>query len=1180
MKIQSIGNKDQELMTTKKQEKQLSWQPEQEAVLEFNEHKDLVVFASAGSGKTTVMVEKILRYLEGGGEVKKLIVVTFTNNSARDMRDKILDKLKQRVRNASSREVAEHLRKQIVNLPQGDIGTIDSFCNALVQKHYEDIGVNPALGVLSQSETDSLFDEAIEEEINERIKLEDADLKLIVQYFFSGRSMDKIKDIVKEINNKTSAYPHPELEIARMRESCNLEVLENKAIKSYILNIKKQALEYLRQVKVRALGNNLGRYQDLAARLENIGTEYKGVEDFCLKAAGSWFNYPGKLFAADCKNKEERDLYNETRKTVEGLIYSAYSAFGSAEVVKEMEFSSRKIMSLIIDFTESVISRFNDMKAYENKMTFSDVERYAFKILTEEKEGKEVPSKIAVEIAEGKEKIFIDEYQDTNYLQESILRRLSNNNIFMVGDIKQSIYGFRNSEPDIMKEKKERYEKNAQDGKCMGLNDNFRSHPEILDFVNEVFSVIMTEDFGRVDYDKEARMTPFEAFPKNLEEDYPVVTVKFFDDKDDEEESSDEEEDGETLVWPEVYSISQSPKVIIKVDSEAEWVANTILSMVGKQKIFDKKSQNFRSIDFKDIVILQRNRKVTPFAEAFKNKGIPYESVGGDKALLMQDIDTLNSLLRIISNPRQDYPLVFALSSFFGKFSTEDLLSIRKERLDSVSNNPSLSPEEKKTRVSEVKAESFYEAIWHVESEIGKRARDFIEMIDRYREESYLIDVPSLLMKIATETGFDAEMLSSRDMRIASFNTYVEFLRGKDFSTNVETYLKWVDKKLDIDAKLPGSGANCVQINTIHGSKGLEYPVVFLTKCNQGFSSAQISKKDILIEKELGACAKYVDIGVRKLINTPTYLAIAERLAEIEKEEQMRILYVALTRAMNRLIITGKKIPNDFNPDQEVSSIRSLNTLIEYSARRSHVVFSAYNNYDPEIISMADSGKIMPIIKDTLEKISFHEYKYESSTKINNKFSVTQISSGISSVVDENQEYNEILPQMVPFSQEEGTLYHKIMENIDFSRRSGEEVAIQIDSMFKAGLLNTNIDRSVVDDSVIYQALNNPLFKDLEGKKILKEKPFILNLPYRQVVETSMIKDNVIIQGVIDLMAIDGDEVVLIDYKYSRSSPEKLRVRYAEQMRIYALAVEKILKLKVKRKVIYILSQDKVVDFS
>lgn len=1154
------------------------WQPEQREILDFNEKKDLIIFASAGSGKTSVMVEKIVRYIESGVDVSQIIVVTFTNNSAADMRDKISEKLKERIKEAKSEESRDHLRKQIVDLPQADIGTIDSFCNAIVQKHYEVIGVNPGLGVLSQGEESVLLLEAIQTEITERIEREDEALLVLGKYFSSGRNLGRLSEIVREIYSRTGAFPSQEKELKKMRESCDIEVIENKAIKRLIEKFRVRAIDIKERVQEklsasRELGN---RYQDLVKRILEVGKEYSSMSDLCSRIDRASLNFPQKLLAYECKNKEERDRYNASMKEVEGHINEMKAVFPDEKTVVKMETSSRNMLLLLIEMTECVIKKFEQLKKDTNKMSFSDVERYALRILTEEKDGIEGPSKIARDILESKKHIFIDEYQDTNNLQEMILKRISNNNIFMVGDIKQSIYMFRNSDPDIMKEKHDSFKKFKEIGESKSLNFNYRSHQKILEFVNDVFAVIMSESFGSVNYKEESQMTPFNRFP--LDQKTPPVTVKLFDKKDNEEEGG--EESASDTLWPEIYSVSNAPRKEAKADPEAEWVADVIVSMVGKEEIYDKKISANRKIDYRDIVLLQRNRNVLPYAEAFERKGIPYESIGGADAIEKDDIKTMNCVLRTISNPEQDYPLTYLMTSFFGKFSSSDLLALRTHRIKEIKDNKTLSEEEKIQEIDNIKKETIYQALSRAKGEIGKKAKKILDIIDKYRDESYLTDVASLMMKIATETGFDAEMLSSGDSRISSFNTFVEYLRDKEFNRNIEAYLNWADKDLDIEVKLPGSGSNCVRINTIHGSKGLEFPIVFFTNSDQGFTKSKVNSKDILMDKDLGVSAKYVDIRLRKLIQTPSYVSISERLSEREKEEQMRILYVALTRAMNRLFITGAKPPKNFDSNGRVAEISKLNCLIEYACSR-YPSFKEeyYDNYQPEKETEETQKLTLPKIKDS-EILSFHNYEYSPSTKIHNKYTVTELASTTMTTIEKNNSEEGIMPNMVPYSPDQGTFYHKILEKIDISKTASEEIKNEIDRLFLEGIPGKGVKREEIDDSVIIRALNNQLFKDMKGKEILREQPFMMYLPYNEVIEGGTVsEEKVIVQGVIDLMSIEGEEVTLVDYKYSRSSPDVIKQRYFEQMRVYSLAIERVLKKTVVRKVIYLLSQDKVVDF-
>lgn len=1172
------------------------WLEDQEAALKFEKGKDMIVFASAGSGKTTVMVEKIVRYLaQENSSIMKIIVLTFTNNSASDMQTKILDEIKKRIMKETDASLIEHLRKQIIDLPLAYIGTIDSFCNTIVQKHYESIGINPGLSVLSAAEAEQILDETIEEIFEEKIKMDEPLFKLAATCFSKGRDISKIRDIIKEINFKLGASSNPKEDMAFLKDSCSIFPLENRAIKVYIEKLKKEAKELKNQIDTTKRQyplyetNKKGEVNDLNCKYEKLDTMVSALlatEDSILSLSkviiDLYKEIPEKLAAADFKNADTRKAYNELLKDYSAFLNTVYFDFGEGKNTVKIEEDSRNVVKIIVDLAEEVISRFEEKKAADNKMTFSDIERFALQILSSN-EGPEEPSKIAQDIARDIDYIFFDEYQDTNELQDKIIKMVARKNIFMVGDIKQSIYMFRNSDPDIMKNKRETFSNSPEEGKIIDLNYNFRSHKDILDFVNEVFSSVMSNDFGKVNYKKEAMMTPFEVFPEEANSLKPIVTIKLFEntEKVEENEEKTQEEDEEKAEFQKIYSIRNAPIVEKKDNAQAKWIADTILSIVGKKTIYDKKKAAFRMVEFKDIVLLQRNRKVEPYAEAFKIMGIPYESAGTDNALSTNDIEILNSLLRVISNPRLDYPLALVLASFFGKFSLKDMLNIRKNRIDSVKNNTMLSEEEKKKQLKE---ESLYDAVSNLEGEIGVKAKSLLNLINKYREESYLIDVPSLLMKIVTETGYDAEMLSGEDERISSFNIYTEFLRGKEFASNIENYLRWVDKDQKIEVSLPSSGANCVKIDTIHASKGLEYPIVFLCEADQGFKKARITSNDILIDKEYGIAAKYVDISERKLVETLNYISVYDRIQEREKEEQLRILYVALTRAQNKLYITGapsKKATERAESDYvDVTELNSLLELIIRAAKTSVTVKDKYNNSEPEDVTSLVSGEVLPEMPLSYDapKLEHHKYLYEPSTKINNKYTVTQISSSIDNMGYETQEKYEHVQTMMPFSQEEGTLYHKIMEKIDIRPQSKEEVSRRIDELYKEGL-TVEIPREQVDDEIIFKAVNNPLFLNFQTQRIEREKSFILYLPYSEIAPTSEVADKVVVQGVIDLLAFGKNkEVTLVDYKLSMSSPETIKTRYAEQIAVYALAVEKILRCKVTKKVIYILGQDKIVE--
>ena len=414
----------------------------------------------------------------------------------------------------------------------------------------------------------------------------------------------------------------------------------------------------------------------------------------------------------------------------------------------------RRRAKALLCLTKECLDRFHENKQDEGVMTFSDIERAALKILSSETDP-DGRSEVAKDLRNDIDYIFIDEYQDINLLQNRIYELISNDNIFMVGDIKQSIYAFRHSMPDIMLGVREDISSGSMPGQVINFNHNFRSHESILGFVNGVFASLMTSGFGQIDYKNDAMMETVLEWP----EKEGVVTVK--------KVGKDEKA---PAILSGIYSVPRAERMDSIIERmETSWVARAIQYIVGNETIYDIKEGKERPVEYRDIALIQRTNSPTDkFTAEFQRRGIPYETVGAKEGLKTQDIDLFNSLIKVLSNPKQDYPLLVVMQSFFGKFTIDDIIDLRQNR---------------------EKGEGLYESLLEASVRGNEKAKSLLSFIERSRKQAYLESIPDLMLSIATETGYDAEMLSSLDERISSFNAYVSYLRDKDFAKNIDSYL-------------------------------------------------------------------------------------------------------------------------------------------------------------------------------------------------------------------------------------------------------------------------------------------------------------------------------------------------------------------------------------------------------
>ena len=1119
------------------------WTIDQQKAIDYEstDSNNKIVLASAGSGKTSVMVEKILNHIDNFGSVRRIIVSTFTNNSATDMKEKIVEELKRRIRdNTTNQKLANHYREQLADLPLANIGTIDSFCKSLVEKHYEEIKASPQLDLLSPSETDNLLRESIQEVILEKLSEEnpEEEFKNLLKDYTSGRRFDAIYKTIEEVYNFLSALPSEEEKIEEMMDDVNSSIMEARAINWYMRDIKDKlsiAIERANEAMVS----------------EGESFENEEIEIF-IEIAKKIINAPNtlKAFCEVLDNNDKINIENFTKKLndIRDPLNKYLEVFTDYDEVEKIELEGRRRAKALLCLTKECLDRFHENKQDEGVMTFSDIERAALKILSSDTEP-DGRSEVAKDLRNDIDYIFIDEYQDINLLQNRIYELISNDNIFMVGDIKQSIYAFRHSMPDIMLGVREDISSGSMPGQAINFNHNFRSHESILGFVNGVFASLMTSGFGQIDYKNDAMMETVLEWP----EKEGVVTVK--------KVGKDEKA---PAILSGIYSVPRAERMDSIVERmETSWVARAIQYIVGNETIYDIKEGKERPVEYRDIALIQRTNSPTDkFTAEFQRRGIPYETVGAKEGLKTQDIDLFNSLIKVLSNPKQDYPLLVVMQSFFGKFTIDDIIDLRQNR---------------------EKGEGLYESLLEASVRGNEKAKSLLSFIERSRKQAYLESIPDLMLSIATETGYDAEMLSSLDERISSFNAYVSYLRDKDFAKNIDSYLVWVESGSDIEVKLPSAGVNAVRIGTIHGSKGLEYPIVFLTSThiNPRQGSGAKGSPVIVTDKDLGIGFKVLKQN-KALVNSLSYLAIERKKAFLEKEEGLRVLYVALTRAKNRLFITATK--EDEGPKAISKYPWEINTyidLIDYASQYSEVVNEAYDNFNPpeddQIVSHYEIPKI-DYEKNDL-KLTFPQYKYPGATMIGNKYTVTEIAEAKYIEREADGGKIELIPGLVPISKEEGIQYHAIMQYIDFNKSSKDEVTKQIDDMVSNELLGRNVDRQKINDNIIYKALQNPLFRQIANMHVLKEQEFQLYIPHKGISPGSNVEDKVLVQGIIDLIAYnDKDEAILVDYKYSSSTLGEIKARYFEQINIYAMAIERVLKKKLVKKAIYLIERDEIVE--
>ena len=875
------------------------------------------------------------------------------------------------------------------------------------------------------------------------------------------------------------------------------------------------------------------------------------------------------------KAKAIRDKVTKDFKAKRDKIFTANSETANEDLIEMYEILS-KLERLIIDFD----TEFSKNKKDRNIVDFSDVEHLALKILVKEDE---TPSEIAKKYQEKFIEIAIDEYQDSNLVQEYILTSISNGkNIFMVGDVKQSIYKFRQAMPDLFLGKYSNYSENEANDKGLKIKlfKNFRSRKNVLDFTNLIFENIMGEKLGEIDYTEEEYLNLGANYAESKEDLISEIDILDVT----EDDGDDNLEDGETTENTNSDSDLEEVEKVEDIELEAKFVAQKIRDLIdSKFQVYDNKKEEFRDIRFRDIVILLRStkNKANIFEKELTNLNINVYSDTSQEYLDSYEIQVIIDLLKIIDNPYQDIPLVHVMLSSLGMFTDDDLLEIRL-----CDQNDDFYTTMLKARLS-------------VREELREKIDSFLNKIENFREKNGYMDLDELIWTIYEETGFlnYVGLMPNGALRVA--NLKMLFERAKQYESasfkGLFNFINFIEKiktgSGDLGAaKLIGENEDVVRIMSIHKSKGLEFPVVFLSCTGSGFNMMDLNS-DILLHQKIGIGVKYIDYDRQIKYDTISKLALREKLLEENLSEEMRILYVALTRAKEKIFVTGVK--KDFQKEKEKmqelvdiykkengkinpilikkykkyidwillvymynfessKDILRINTLKRKEALKA---MKKEENEDVDIFKVLQE-KSKDIKEEDILKLKnqlIFEYQYKGLSDIPTKESVTNIvhkNIVVEPFKQENQDNEDEddieeknielpKPKFLVGTEEEtitpakrGTLVHLCMKNLDFSKDySLDDIKSLIDDL-EAREIITSKEKEAINPWIIFKFTKSNIWSELKvAKEYHKEEAFYINVPAKDVMKTDL-DENILVQGIIDLYYITKeDELVLLDYK-------------------------------------------------
>ncbi len=1174
----------------------VTWTADQRKVIEARD-VNLLVSAAAGSGKTAVLVERILSLVtdpKKPADIDRLLVVTFTNAAAAEMRERLRSALERR---AGEEPGNAHLQRQLVLVHNARIMTIHSFCLEVLRNHFQEAKLDPSFRVADEGEIRLLEQDIARETVDGAYEKKDERFSRFLERFTPGKNDKILEETLIRIYHFSQGQPWPE---AWLKECCAAYERESgMPWLSELLEKTKRTLEDYR--KQLWYARTLVREPDGPAAYESALE--KDMEILNRIAAGlDSYQTLGKAFAAlppfsrlapvrdKTVDPEKKLQVQELRKQVkEGIeqLRQQYFYEEPQEMFRELEESGETVR-MLAELTQDFRKRLRQEKEEKNVLDFSDLEHEALKVLAvREEDGSVRPSQTAKEYADSFLEVMIDEYQDSNLVQELLLSCVSGGeghprNRFMVGDMKQSIYRFRLASPELFAEKYEKYGKDGKASRRIDLHQNFRSRAEVLEGVNELFSRLMSRELGGVEYDGLAALHPGAFFA-------PVPGKE------------------DPFSWkPELLLLSLEEGD--RIQKEAELAGRRILSLMETEVVWDKEREDYRPVRFGDMVILLRTMSgwAETFSKVLMEMGIPCHTDSQKGYFDAAEVQNVLSYLQILDNPMQDLPLAGVLRSAMGGFSDEELASVRN-----------------------VSAElPFYGCcrLYLTEGKdpkIREKLRSFFETWQSIRQEAQYTPVHEILWEILDRTGYGeyAAALPGGTQRKANLDMLVEKAVAYEATSyrGLYHFVRYIEslKKYEVDygeANLEGEGEDSLRIMSIHKSKGLEFPVVFVCGLAKSFNRTDQRSRLVLHDK-LGIACDYVDPGQR--LKAPSLLkrVIQGKLDEESLGEELRVLYVAMTRAKEKLILTGavskaedqiKKWSLAGAGEEEKRSWVSLlgassylDFLMPVLLKKNAFAFRLVEEEEQKeakenqnrsgaqtfwsLQTLLDGSCEDPDTDAYLNRVFAASYPWKADQEIIGKLSVSELKK-LSRISEEDETalYPEetVIPLIPRFRSEKreiagaarGTLYHRFMENLDFSKK--EPLEMQLEELVSCGKMSREESRAVrlSDIRRFLECGTGCRMALAAGRgKLFREQPFVLGVAADTLRAGWDPKETVLVQGIIDAFFYQEDgSIVLVDYKTDRvNTKEELVQKYRIQLDYYGTALERLTGHRVKEKVIY-----------
>ena len=1251
-----------------------------------------------GSGKTAVLVERIInKVINDKIDIDKILIVTFTSAAASEMRERILEAIYKKIEEEPTNT---DLQRQIILLNKCNISTIHSFCLDIIRNNFYEIDASANFRVADTAEIELLKQEVVDDLFEEKYLEENKAFEKLLNTYANYRGDENLRQLVLNIYRFIQSSPFPgkwleeQVEKFNLKDKLNNDFSETVWGQILLENFKEELIDSI--LKLKQVEKNLMKFEELNKYQIVIGSDIEGLERIEANSNSwenaynsaltlSWAKWPSdRKITLEAKD-EAKEIRDSVKKKVASTVekYLIYNSKQANSDIYEMYEILDALKQLVLEFTE----KFSVRKKEKNIVDFNDIEHFALNILLKvDEDGRIYETDVAKKYKEKFDEIAIDEYQDSNMVQEYILKSVSKgNNIFMVGDVKQSIYKFRQARPELFLEKYSTYKlkgENISNGMKIQLFKNFRSRENVLDLTNLIFENIMSYKLGDICYDENEFL--------NYGANYPE-----FEGKDDNEVNNIQEKNNEAKNYagiaelniidlkPEeidIYKdeieenlnqeddeVQENQERIEDVVLEAKYVAKKIKEIIDSNYMVYDRKQGYRKVTYKDIVVLLRSTKVSApiFEKEISNLNMPVFSDVSSEYLESMEIQTMMSLLKVIDNPMQDIPLVTVLRSSIGGFTDNELVEIRgndknisfyesvKNKYEDLKKYSSVDGD-KETREEDFEDKENKENNEkngnneNKKIDLKNKLENFLKNLKKWQNEEKYMSLDELIWQIYSDTNFYnfVTLLPNGGLRQA--NLKILFERAKQYESasfkGLFNFINFIDKlhsnSADLSsAKLIGENENVIRIMSIHKSKGLEFPVVFLSCMGKQFNLQDLND-NIILHQDLGFGPKYINPDKKIEYTTLAKEAIKLKAKVETLSEEMRVLYVALTRAKEKLIITGvsKDLEKSFREKESLIQMYKTNKkeinpvlLKKYKSYLDWIELVYFNNIEKidkfmklNIIKKSDLlkdlnnteevsdgeenivtklNKMAKNVQSTgvgeLSKTLKWKYIYLDSSVIPTKTSVTKLKEAeneqnepiisieeLEGQTDESQ-FAVARPQFLNEVTEitgaqKGTLMHLCFQKLDEHKQYTKQMLQELVNDMVRRKLITELEGKAVNIYKLYSFTQSELFKQLQNaKKVYKEQPFYISLTADEVYGNG-INDNILVQGIIDLYFINqSGEVVLVDYKtdyVEKGKENELIQKYSKQLEIYKKALEQALGKCVDKCYIYSVYLEKMLE--